>query len=116
MKVFGISAVLRIPGGFAMMVTVPVELVQYYGFMLRAVQEIMYLYGFPELDFDEDNTIDSATMNIIILCIGVMYCVSGANNVIKVTNIKRDEGVEKKLMNKALTKGVFYPIVKKVAK
>ena len=47
--VSGISAALGVPGGFAMAATVPADIAQYYGYMLRAAQKLMYLYGFPQL-------------------------------------------------------------------
>lgn len=48
--VSGISAALGVPGGFAMAATVPADIAQYYGYMLRAAQKLMYLYGFPQID------------------------------------------------------------------
>lgn len=115
LQVSGISAALGTPGGAAMVATIPADIIQYYGYMLRTAQQLMYLYGFPEIDIDEDEGIDSATMNTIIISLGAMYGVAGANNAIKVMAKSLGEGVEKKLLNKALTKGTLYPIVKKVA-
>ena len=48
--VSGISLALGIPGGVAMAATIPADIAQYYGYMLRAAQKMLYLYGFPELD------------------------------------------------------------------
>ena len=96
--VSGISAALGAPGGVAMVATIPADLAQYYGYMLRAAQKLMYLYGFPEIDTtDKGHKFDSETMNLLIVCLGVMY------------------GVQK-LMRAALTKGTIYPIVKSVSK
>lgn len=114
--VSGISMVLGTPGGIAMAATIPAEIVQYYGYMLRATQKLLYLYGFPEINSDEKgHKFDSETMNILIVCLGVMYGVSGANNALKLMAKALATGVEKKLMNAALTKGVIYPIVKSTA-
>lgn len=114
--VSGISTALGLPGGFAMAATIPADIAQYYGYMLRAMQKLMYLYGFPEIKLDtEGETFDSETMNLIIICMGVMYGVAGANNAIKTMAKALAIGVEKKLLNAALTKGAFYPMVKKVA-
>ena len=55
-------------------------------------------------------------MNTIILCLGTMYGVAGANNAIKVVARGLATGVNKKLMSMALTKTSFYPLVKEVAK
>jgi len=85
--------------------------------MLRATQKLMYLYGFPAIDLDEEGqTFDSETMNTLIICLGVMYGVAGANNALKAMAKALATGVEKQLLRQALTKGTIYPIVKSVAK
>ncbi|MBR4235440.1 MAG: EcsC family protein [Clostridia bacterium] len=115
--VTGISAALGMPGGFAMAATIPTDIAQYYGFMLRAAQKLMYLYGFPQIDVSEkEQTFDSETMNVLTLCLGVMYGVAGANSALKAMANALAKGVEKKLLNAVLTKGTLYPIVKNVAK
>ncbi len=115
--VSGISAALGAPGGAAMLATIPADITQYYGYMLRATQKLLYLYGFPEINTDEaGQTFDSETMNILILCMGVMYGAAGANNAIKGIAKALANGVEKQLVRKALTKGTIYPIVKSVSK
>lgn len=82
--VSGISAALGMPGGFAMVATIPADIAQYYGYMLRAAQKLMYLYGFPEIDTEErEQKFDSETMNTLIICLGVMYGVQGANTALK---------------------------------
>ena len=114
--VSGISAALSMPGGAAMAATIPADIAQYYGYMLRAAQKLMYLYGFSEMDLDEDNLmLDSETINQLTLCLGVMYGVASATNAIKAFAKALGTGVEKKLLKTALTKGTIYPIVKSVA-
>lgn len=115
--VSGISVALGAPGGWAMAATIPADIVQYYGYTLRANQKLLYLYGFPEIDLDENGIhLDSETINTIILCLGVMNGVAGANNAIKAMAKALANGVEKKLLNMALTKGTFYPLVKSILK
>ena len=115
--VSGISAALGAPGGYAMVATIPADIIQYYGYMLRATQKLLYLYGFPSLTIEEnEQVLDSETMNIMIICLGVMYGSASANNAIKAIGRALATGVEKKLLNAALTKGTIYPIVKEVAK
>lgn len=115
--VSGISTALGMPGGVAMAATIPADIAQYYGYMLRATQKLMYLYGFPAIDTEEKGqTFDSETMNILIICMGVMYGAAGANNALKAMAKALAAGVEKQLLRKALTKGTIYPIVKSVAK
>lgn len=115
--VSGISAALGAPGGVTMMATIPADIIQYYGYTLRAAQELMYLYGFPEIvSADNEAQIDTPTMNTLIVAMGVMFGVAGANNAIKAMAKALGMGVEKQLMKKALTKGAIYPIVKSIAK
>lgn len=111
--VSGISAALGMPGGAAMAATIPADIVQYYGYTLRAIQKLLYLYGFPEIDSDDEGiSLDSETINRIIVCLGVMNGVAGANNAIKALAKALSVGVEKKLLATALTKGTLYPILK----
>ena len=115
--VSGISAALGAAGGWAMAATIPADIIQYYGYTLRAVQKLLYLYGFPEIDGEEEGIqLDSETLNEIILCLGVMNGVAGANTAIKAMAKALADGVEKQLMKKALTQGTIYPIVKQVMK
>ena len=115
--VSGISTALGMPGGVAMAATIPADIAQYYGYMLRATQKLMYLYGFPEIDMEEQGqSFDSETINILIVCMGVMYGAAGANNALKAMAKALAAGVEKQLLRKALTKGSIYPVVKSVAK
>lgn len=115
--VSGISTALGMPGGLAIAATIPADIAQYYGYMLRATQKLMYLYGFPEINVEENGqTFDTETINILIICLGVMYGAAGANNAMKAMAKALAVGVEKQLLNKALTKGTIYPIVRNVAK
>ena len=115
--VSGISAALGAPGGVAMAATLPADIVQYYAYMLRATQKLLYLYGFSEIDTTEKGEkFDSETINILIICLGVMYGAVGANNALKAISKALATGVEKKLLKTALTKGTIYPIVKNTAK
>ncbi len=116
LKVTGISAALCTPGGVAMAATIPADLVQYYGHMLRIAQKLLYLYGFPEIDILENEPLDSATMNLITLSLGAMYAVAGTDSAIKACANALSRGVSKQLMKKALTKNVIYQCVKSVSK
>lgn len=115
--VSGISAALGMPGGVSMASTIPADIAQYYGYMLRTAQKMLYLYGFPEIFEQEDGVkLDTATINSLTLCLGIMNGVAGANNMIKGMTKALAAGVEKKLIKTALTKGTVYPIVKSTAK
>ena len=115
--VSGISAALGAPGGLAMAATLPADIIQYYGYMLRVSQKLLYLYGFQEIKTEEKGQVfDSETLNILTICLGVMYGVAGANHAIKAMANGLAKGISKKIMATALTKGTIYPIVKKTMK
>lgn len=112
--VAGIAAALGAPGGLAMAATLPADLLQYYGYMLRASQKLLYLYGFPEIIVDEEGLeLDDSTINTLVICLAVMNGAAGANGAIKGIAKAFASGVEKKLMRAALTKGAIYPLIKR---
>lgn len=105
-----------IPGGVGVAISTSVaDIVQYYGFMIRVAQKLMYLYGFPQADFQKDNQpVDDGTMNVLMLCLGAMNGIKEAVSAIKGLANGLAKGVSKTLLKKALTKGTIYPIIKKV--
>lgn len=113
-KVTVISTAAGIPGGLAMLGTVPADTAQYFAHVLRIAQKLAYLYSWPSL-FDENDQMDDATKALLTLFIGVMFGVQAATDTIgKVAEVVA-AAVVRRLPQKALTKGVIYPIVKKVA-
>jgi hypothetical protein len=114
-KVSAISFATGLPGGPAMVASVSVDVAQYFAFILRAMQEIAYLYGFEEFDFDKDS-IDANNMNEILVFLGVMFGVQSANAGVKIIAQATAQKTSKTLAQKALTKTTVYPIVKKIAK
>ncbi|MCD8358904.1 MAG: hypothetical protein LUC06_06885, partial [Oscillospiraceae bacterium] len=113
-KVTTISVVASVPGGVAAVGAVASDITSYFAFILRAVQELAYLYGFEQFDLSEDNA-DSETMNYLLLFMGVMFGVQEAATALQKFANTLAKHVAKKLAQKALTKGTIYPIVKKVA-
>ena len=88
-----------------------VDIVSYFSFVLRVVQELAYLYGFEEFELN-----DSGTMHAVLLFIGTMYQVQGATSSLSKLASKMAENVAKNLAKKSLTKGTIYPIVREIAK
>ena len=114
-KVAGISFAAGLPGGFALAATIPADVVQYLAFTIRAIQEIAYLYGFDEFDFEEEE-LDSYAMDQILIFLGAMYGVQGVDGSIRVIAEAAAQKTSKDLANEALTKTAIYPVVKKVVK
>lgn len=114
-KVSAVSAAAGIPGFMALPATVPADMAQYVAHMLRIAQKLAYLYSWPDLFSAEHDDIDDATKGVLTLFFGVMFGTQSANaGVGKVAGMMSEQAA-KKLPQKALTKGVVYPIVKKVA-
>lgn len=113
-KVTAISAAAGLPGGLAMFGTVPADIAQYFGHILRVMQKLAYLYGFPSLEMHETD-IDDGTMSELIVFLGVMFGVQRATPALSRVAELAAAKVSKSLAQKALTKTAIYPIVKKIA-
>ena len=74
-----------------------------------------YLYGIPDLR-DEDGNLSETAQDMLTLFVGVMMGAAAANNVIKNLSKAFAEQVVKHLPQKALTKTVYYPVIKQIAK
>ena len=75
----------------------------------------MYLYGFQQIDTSTDSGLDTTMINAITICLGVMYGVDGAKKALISISRALANGVEKKLLKAALTKGTVYPLVKEIS-
>jgi len=113
-KVTGLSTAAGIPGGLAIAGTVPADLAQYFGHIIRVAQKLAYIYSWPDL-FADDEELDEATAGVLTLFIGVMFGVQTAQTGITKVSTMVAGQVVKKLPQKALTQGTVYPVVKKVA-
>lgn len=113
-NVSAISFAAGLPGGLAMAGTIPADLAQWFGHILRILQKLIYLYGWPEL-FDDSGGMDDETANLLTLFVGVMFGVAGAANAIAKVADAAAARAAKVIAKKALMKGWIYPIVKKVA-
>lgn len=113
MKSSIVSFAAGVPGGLAMAATIPADTAQFFGMVLRLSQEIGYIYGYE--DFWDDG-LDLENVNgDLVLFLGVMFGVGGAVATIKVLSFQISKEALKKLPNKALTKTIYYPIIKKIA-
>lgn len=99
-------------GGF---VGITADLAQYMAHVLRISQKLAYIYGYPEIRSIE-GSMDEKTQKIILLFIGVMYGVSGANKVIAEISKSLAGKVGKDILRAALTKTAWYPLLKQCCK
>lgn len=109
------SFAMGIPGGLAMGLTVPADTLQFFGMSLRLAQELAYLYGAQDL-WKDGQIDDEVVRGQLILYCGVMFGVSGAAAGVRILSSQLAKTTLKKLPQKALTKTLWYPIVKQVGK
>ncbi len=109
------SAALGIPGGFAMLGTVPGDVIQYYYHVFVLAQKLAYIYGYPDLCDEQGNFTESAA-SLLTVFVGVMGGVSVANKVIQELAEQFQKEVIRRLPRYALTKTFIYPMVKQIAK
>ena len=110
----GASFLAGLPGGLAIAATIPADTLQFFGVALKIAQELAYLYGFEDL-WKNDNIDSEKVKNELILFLGAMFGVGGANNALRLIANNMAKQVLKNLQQKALTKGIYYPIIKKIA-
>ena len=95
------------------LIGIPADLAQYLAHVLRVSQKLAYIYGYPEI-FSIEGSMDEKTQKIILLFIGVMYGVSGAN-IAEISKLLGDK-VGKDILRAALTKTAWYPLLQQVCK
>lgn len=102
-----------LPGGLAMLGTIPADVTQYYVHAFRIMQKLAYLYGWQSL-IDDCDEMDDETLAAFALLLAVMVGVSGANSALTAFSKTVQSNIAKKVANKALTQTSYYPIIKKV--
>ena len=111
-KSAAMSFAAGLPGGFAMLGTIPADLTQYYVHAFRIMQKLAYLYGWRELLSDMDE-VDDETIGVLAVFFGVMLGVGGAAQ--SLTAFARSVAVpafQKQVTKQALTKTSWYPVMK----
>ena len=108
-----VSAALSIPGGIGLFATLPMDVMQNFAFYLRCVQKLMYLYGWPQIEF-EKNQLNPISMHILIFSFGVMYDLKDASIGLKALSSIVYEDKDRQIIYESLIKGKFVPIVKEI--
>ena len=109
------STAAGIPGGLVMAATMPADIAQYYWHVLVVAQKLGYLYGWPDL-LDDKGQITEGTRNVLTLFVGVMFGAQAANKLVGEIAKRVSLQAAKRLPQQALTKTMYYPVVKQVAK
>ena len=101
----GTSVLAGLPGGLAMAITIPADV----------AQELGYIYGYDDLWASRDELSEDA-QNTLLLYLGVMLGVNGTAALLRAGGVAVAKQVMKTVPQKALTKTLWYPILKKVLK
>ena len=115
LKVTALSTAAGSPGGPVVVATVSGDLIQYYWHVLVLAQKLGYIYGWPDL-LGENKQVNENTKNILTVFVGVMLGAQAANKLIGEIAKNISTQIAKRLSQKALTKTVYYPVIKQVAK
>ena len=111
-KSAAISFVAGIPGGFAMLGTIPADLMQYYAHALRIMQKLAYLYGWGEL-LPDGRDADDDTLGVLAVFFGVMLGVGGAaQSLTAFARVAVKTAYQNHATKRALMSITWYPVVK----
>ncbi|MEE8736068.1 hypothetical protein [Bifidobacterium subtile] len=111
----GMSFLTGLPGGFTMAATIPADIAQFYAMDLRMAQQIAYIYGEPDL-FRNGLPDDDLVRNQLTVFCGVMFGVAGAASLARAATAKIAKQMMISLPKKALTKTLYYRLIKSIAK
>lgn len=113
-SVTGTSVVTGLPGGLAMLATVPADITQLYVHMFIIIQKLMYLYGWQDDVFDEAGNIDDDTKKLIVLYVGLMTGVGAVTKPLANLAAKATANVINKALLKHLSMKTIWIILRKI--
>ena len=102
-----------VPGGWAVLATVPADLAQFYGVALSLAQKLAYLYGWSDLQ-DSEGHLDEETRYRLILLLGVMMGVAQASAVIRKVADQMASEASRRIPRQAMTRYGAYKVAKQV--
>ena len=113
-KSAAMSFAAGIPGGFAMLGTIPGDITQFYVHAFRIMQKVAYVCGWTTFLEDTDE-IDDETLGKLAAFLGVMMGVGGASATVTTfaANVARP-ALQKQITGVALTKTAWYTPMKQV--
>ena len=97
-----------------MVVTIPTDTLQFIWHAIVLAQKLAYLYGWPELMQKGDP--DEETEYRMLLLMGSMAGIGESNRVLSEIAKQFAHEVGRRLPRQALTKTVYYPIIKEILK
>jgi len=114
-KASGVAFATGLPANPALMLPAgATDVASYFGFALNLAQKVAFLFGEDELFDGGSGQLSEAAKIRVIAYLGVMMGASGAAALVGEVRKKAGVNLGKKVAGKALTKTVWYPVVKKV--
>ena len=111
-KSAALSFAAGLPGGFAMLGTIPADLMQYYAHALRIMQKLGYLYGWGDL-LPDGRDADDDTLGVLAVFFGVMLGVGGAaQSLTAFARVAAKTAYQNHATKRALMSITWYPVVK----
>lgn len=90
--------------------------IAYCNALIRITQKLIYLYGFPQIELNEQSSLSNAT-NTLTICFGVMYGINGTSKALKAISSSLGKGVGKQLeKNDSLLATNICTIANKISK
>ena len=114
-KASAISFATGLPGGWAMLGTVPADITQFFWHVLVLSQKLAYLYGWSDF-LDEEGGMDDETGGKMTLLVGAMMGCQLAVDAISEVAKRVATQAARRIPRVALTRYAFYNMVKQVAK
>ena len=109
------SFVAGLPGGLAMIGTIPADVAQFYFHVFVIAQKLSYIYGYPNL-CDEDGNFSEDATHLLTVFVGVMSGVAAAQKVLQELAEQIQKHLLRQLSRYALTQSVIYPLVTQTAR
>ena len=107
-KSTAMSFAAGLPGGFAMIGTVPADITQFYVHAFRVMQKVAYIYGWQSF-LEDIEDVDDETLGMLAAFLGVMMGVGGASASVGLFAVQiARPAVQKKIASVALTKTAWY--------
>lgn len=103
-----------LPGGLAMLATVPADSAQFFAVTLRLAQELAYLYGFEDL-WNGNDIDDARVKNELILFLGVMFGVGGSASAVRMISSRFSDDIFKIFPGKSLLNTILVPVITSIS-
>ena len=113
--VCSVSALAGLPGGWAMLASIPADVAQFYGNAISLAEKLLYLYGWPDM-MGESGEVNDQTSQTMMVWLGVMMGAQGAEAGVRSLLKALSTTAEKKLAQAALTKTGIYNLAKVICK